>query len=395
MRISRRVSQIEISAIKKMPLLAAGVGGCVSLGQGIPSFPTPSHVVEAVCRTCRGEPWAGKYSLQPGMPELRQATAGFLRDEKGIKVDPSTEVGITAGAMEALLAAFLTVVERGDEVIVMDPTYEPHVEQILLAEGVPVFVPLNIEDWSLDLDAVERVITARTKAMVLCNPANPTGRVFNENEVHTLARLARERDLCLISDETYEHLVYDGPAPLSPAAIDGMRNRVISIFSFSKKYAMTGWRVGFVAASAGIMAQLMKVHDSAVICAPTPSQVAALAALTGPQEVVGEIRQALGRRRELVCRRLDELDWAFSYIKPQGAYYVMARYHFTDMPSWELAVKLIHEAKVITVPGSSFGPSGEGHLRLSFGADEAELNEAFDRMESWLSKSNWSRSLGK
>jgi aminotransferase len=132
------------------------------------------------------------------------------------------------------------------------------------------------------------------------------------------------------------------------------------------------------------MAQLMKIHDSAVICAPTPSQLAALAALTGPQEVVGEMRQALALRRELVCRRLDKLDWAFSYVKPQGAYYLMARYHFSEVPSWELAVRLINEAKVITVPGSSFGPSGEGHLRLSFGGDESELNEAFDRLEEWL-----------
>jgi len=384
MHFSRRVSQIEVSAIKRMPLLAAEVGGCVSLGQGIPSFPTPSHVVEAVFRACREESWAGKYSLQPGLPELRQATAVFLRDEKGIELDPNTEVGITAGAMEALLAAFLTVVEQGDEVIVVDPTYEPHVEQILLAEGIPVFVPLKRVDWSLDLEAVERVITERTKAIVLCNPANPTGRVFSDDEVRALAYLAQERDLWLISDETYDHLLYEGPAPLSPAAIDGMRDRVISVFSFSKKYAMTGWRVGFVAASAGIMAQLMKIHDSAVICAPTPSQLAALAALSGPQEVVGEMRQALAQRRELVCRRLDELDWAFSYIKPQGAYYLMARYHFTKVASWELAVRLIHEAKVITVPGSSFGPSGEGHLRLSFGGDEAELNEAFDRLAGWL-----------
>jgi len=199
-----------------------------------------------------------------------------------------------------------------------------------------------------------------------------------------LSRIAREHDLFLISDETYEHLVYDGPAPLSPASIDGMRDRVISVFSFSKKYAMTGWRVGFVAASAEVMAQLMKVHDSAVICAPTPSQLAALAALTGPQEVVIEMRRILTERRELICRRLNRLDGAFSYIKPQGAYYLMARYLFTDEPAWDLAVRLINEAKVITVPGDSFGPGGQGHLRLSFGGDAAELNEAFDRLENWL-----------
>ena len=217
MRISRRVKQIKVSAIKRMPLLANEVAGCVSLGQGIPSFATPPHVVEAVCRACRDEPWAGKYSLQPGMPELRRAAAEFLGHEKGIEVDPMTEVGITAGAMEALLAAFLTVVERDDEVIVPDPTYEPHLEQILLAEGVPVFVPLNKAGWGLDLDGVEAAVTERTKAIVLCNPANPTGRVFTDNEVRALSRIALGHDLFLISDETYEHLVYDGPPPLSPA----------------------------------------------------------------------------------------------------------------------------------------------------------------------------------
>ncbi len=384
MRISRRVKRIQISAIKLMPLVASRVGGCVSRGQGIPSFPTPPHVVEAVCRALRSEPWSGKYSLQPGLPELRRAAAEFLRTEKSLEFDPATEIGITVGAMEGLLAAFLALVERGDEVIVPDPIYEPHLQQIKLAEGVPVFVPLKKEDWGLDLAAVEAAVTDKTKAIVLCNPANPTGRVFTDGEVRALARLAEERDLYLISDETYEHLVYEGPAPLSPAAVEGMRDRVVSVFSFSKKYAMTGWRIGFVAASADLMAELMKVHDSAAICAPTPSQLAALAALTGPQEVVAEMRQALARRLELVCRRLDRLGGAFSYIKPQGAYYLMARYHFTDQPSQELALRLVEEARVITVPGSSFGPGGEGHLRLSFGGDEAELNEAFDRLERWL-----------
>lgn len=384
MRVSRRVSQIRVSAIKEMPLLAARIGGCVSLGQGIPSFPTPPHVVDAVCRALREESWAGKYSLQPGMPELRQAAAEFLRTEKSIEFDPLTEIGITVGAMEALLAAFLTVVERGDEVIVADPTYEPHIEQILLAEGVPIFVPLRKEDWSLDLAAVRAAVTNRTRAIVLCNPANPTGRVFTDDEVRGLALLAQERNLYLISDETYEHLVYDGKAPLSPAALEGMRDRVISVFSFSKKYAMTGWRVGFVGASADMMSELMKVHDSAAICAPTVSQIAALAALTGPQEVVSEMRRDLAKRRELICRRLDNLVGAFSYIKPQGAYYLMARYNFTGKPSRELALRLVNEAKVITVSGGAFGPGGEGHLRLSFGGDEAEINEAFDRIERWL-----------
>ena len=227
-------------------------------------------------------------------------------------------------------------------------------------------------------------MTKKTKALVLCNPANPTGRLYTDDQVRFLAGLADKYDLSLISDDTYEHLVYDGPPPLAPASLEGLRERVITVGSFSKKYAMTGWRVGFVAAPAKIMAELMKVHDSAAICAPTPSQVAALAALNGPQDVVTQMKAELAKRRDLICQRLARVSDYFSYVKPQGAYYLMARYTFTDDLSYDLAVRLIHEARVITIPGSSFGRSGEGHLRLSYGGDPEEINDAFDRLEMWL-----------
>lgn len=384
MKISKRVRGIKVSAIKEMPLIAARVGGCVSLGQGIPSFATPAHIVEAVHQALTETDWAGKYSLQPGMPELRAQAAAFMARERGAEYDPATEIGITVGAMEGLLTAFLTLVEPGDEVLVPDPTYEPHLEQIRLAEGIPVFVPLGREDWGLDPERWERAVTPRTKALVLCNPANPTGKVFSDDQVRALAELAERHDLFIISDETYEHLVYDGPPPLSPAALSQTRERTVAVCSFSKKYAMTGWRVGFVAAPAGIMGELMKVHDSAAICAPTPSQVAALAALRGPQECVAQMKAGLAARRELICARLDALPGSFDYIRPQGAYYLLARYLFSEEPSHKLAVRLIEEAKVISVPGSSFGSQGEGHLRFSFGGDEDEINEAFDRIEGWL-----------
>jgi len=386
--ISRRVNQITISATKEMPLLAAKVGGCVSLGQGVPSFPTPPHVVEAVSRALREDSRSGKYSLQPGLPELRRAIAAYLKGKKGIMVDPETEIGIMTGAMEGLLAVFLTLVDRGDEVILPSPTYASYIEQVLLAEGVPIFVPLREKDWGLDIEAVKAAVTNKTRAIVLCNPSNPTGSVIADEDILMLADLARRRDLILVSDETYDFLVFDGPPSVSPAAIPGMTNNVVSVFSFSKKYAMTGWRVGYITAPGDLMAQLLKVHDVAAICAPTPSQLAALAALTGPQDTVDQMRKTLAERRDLCCGRLDDLSEAFEYVRPRGAFYIMARYRFSDAPSRDVAIRILNEARVITVPGGSFGPGGEGHLRLSFGGIESELNEAFDRIENWIKGSS-------
>ncbi|MFO7596530.1 MAG: aminotransferase class I/II-fold pyridoxal phosphate-dependent enzyme [Desulfocurvibacter africanus] len=383
-RGSRRVNLVEVSATKLMPIIAARVGGCVSLGQGVPSFATPPHVVEAVSRTLREDPASGKYSLQPGMPALRKAIASVLDREKGLRYSPESEIAVTVGAMEALLCAILAFVDRGDEVILPAPCYASHIEQVQLAEGVPVFAPLRRADWSLDAEAVRRAITPRTKAIVLCSPGNPTGAVFDEADMAAVCELAMAHDLLVISDETYDYVTYGRPMPTSPATYPGMRERTVVINSFSKKYALTGWRVGYMAAAEPLMADLLKIHDASAICAPTPAQHAALAALSGPQDVVDEMRQALERRRDLCCRRLDELSDYFDYVAPGGAFYIMARYKFIDAPSMEVATQLIEEARVITIPGGSFGPGGEGHLRLSFGGEESEIEEAFARIGRWV-----------
>ncbi|MBN2428423.1 MAG: pyridoxal phosphate-dependent aminotransferase [Deltaproteobacteria bacterium] len=383
-RVSKRVGQIEISATKEMPIVAAKVGGCVSLGQGIPSFATPKHITEAVCHALQGDAAIGKYSLQTGMPELRREIARTLKREQGIDRDPESEILVTVGGMEALVCAILTLVERGDEVLMPSPTYASHVEQVLLAEGVPVMVPLRTEDWGLDLEALDRAVTPRTRLVVICNPSNPTGAVFSDADMQALGELALRHNLIIISDETYDSIVFDIPRPRSLAADPRFREHVISVASFSKKYALTGWRVGWLSASADWMEQIMKVHDASAICAPTPAQVAALAALQGPSECAEAMRLELHKRRDLCCRRLDDLADFFSYVKPQGAFYVMPRYLFSNAPSKDVALQILHEARVITIPGCTFGAAGEGHLRFSFGGDEAEINEAFDRIEKWL-----------
>lgn len=382
--ISRRVRQITVSAIKEMPLLASKIPGCVSLGQGIPSFPTPTHIVEAACRALRDLPDAGKYTLGPGLPSLREALAGALGAAKGIEVDPERELCVTVGAMEGLLAAMLTVVERGDEVILPSPNYASHIEQVLLAEGIPVFVPLRREDWQMEPDLVASAISPRTRAIVLCNPHNPTGAHFPRSAVEAVVDLAVKHNLFVISDEAYDFLVYGGEAHVSPVSYPEMKDRVIATFSFSKKYAMTGWRLGYVYACEGLLDQMMKIHDALAICAPTVSQYAALAALEGPQECVEDIREALRERRDLACRRLDRLSAAFRYVKPQGAYYLMARFLRPAMDSMRFALRLLHEARVVTVPGEAFGPGGAGHVRLSYGGTPDDIEEAFDRIAAWL-----------
>ncbi|MEF3695909.1 pyridoxal phosphate-dependent aminotransferase [Desulfolutivibrio sp.] len=382
-RFSRRAGRIKISATKLMPMLAAEAGGCVSLGQGVPSFATPGFVADAVCDALRRDPAAGKYSLQPGLPALRRAVAGLFAREKGLTADPDGEILISVGAMEALLAAMLVLVDEGDEVIVPAPYYPSHVEQVLLSGGRPVFAPLR-SDFSLDPGAVARAVTDKTRAVIVTSPHNPTGAVFAEADLRAVAEIAIARNLTVICDDTYDSLSYDAPAT-SLAMFPELREHIVAVGSFSKRYALTGWRVGYAFAPRPIMDQMLKVHDCAAICAPMPGQIAALAALTGPQDVFAGFATALCARRDLACRRLDALSGHLSYVRPAGAFYIMARYQ-GDTPPMDMAVRLIREAQVITIPGDAFGPGGEQSLRLSFGADEAELTEAFDRLDRFFGK---------
>ncbi|MFH1134790.1 MAG: aminotransferase class I/II-fold pyridoxal phosphate-dependent enzyme [Pseudomonadota bacterium] len=383
--VSPRVAGISISAIKEMPILAASVPGVVSLGQGIPSFRTPAHIRRAVAKALEEDFSLGKYSLQPGFPPLKAAAAAHLKKDKGVTVDPETEVFISTGSMEALFAAIMTVVEPGGEVIMPSPNYASHVEQILLAGGKPVWVPL-IEDegWRLDLEGFEKAVTDKTRAIILCNPMNPTGSIFTEAEVRGLARICLEKDLFLISDEAYDFMVYGREKPFSAMQIPELKDQLISTFSFSKKYAMTGWRVGYMYASAGIIDQALKVHDAATIAAPTISQLAALAALEGPQDCVAEMVMELKARRDVMCARLDALAPTLTYQKPEGAYYVFVRFDLPGLGSIDLALKLLHEAKVIVIPGRAFGPTGDKFIRLSFGGTREEIDTAMTRIENWL-----------
>jgi len=296
--------------------------------------------------------------------------------------------------MEALAAAAATIIERGDEVLIPSPTYSSHIEQILFAEGKPVFVPLiEGQEWKLDLEGFKRAITPKSKVIFLCNPMNPTGAVFSQAELEILAQIALEHNLFIINDEAYDFLVYDNLPYFSLTAIPDIKKNLITTYSFSKMFCMTGWRVGYMIASARIVDQVLKVHDAFAICAPRISQYAALTALkaTNGRDDEGDtsIQQLVDRlesRREIACQRLNNLSHVFSYLKPRGAYYVFPKIMIKEMGSMDVSLGLLYEAKVITIPGNGFGPSGEGHIRISFGATEEEISKAFDRVDIWAKK---------
>jgi aminotransferase len=383
--LAERVRSITVSPIKEMAILAAEVPDVVSLGWGLPDYRTPEHIRQAIADAALYEPTMGKYSHPKGVPALREAVAARLRRRHGLELDPNSELLITAGSMAALLTSMLAVVEPGDEVLLLSPCFSSHQEQVRLAGGVPVFVPLIEEDgWRLDLDAVARSITPLTKALIVCSPANPTGTVFVEADLRRMAELALEHDLFVISDEAYAFLVYDDRPFFSLDQITELRSNLIGCYSFSKEYAMTGLRVGYVHAPTRIIDNVLKVHDAFVICAPTLAQLAVLAALRGPQDCVARFRAGFARRRDLICDRLTSLGGICSFQVPQGAYYVFPRFRGLDFGSIELALRLLYEAKVVAVPGIAFGSEGEDHLRLSFSGSEEGIDEAFDRIEAWF-----------
>jgi aminotransferase len=391
-RFATRVTQINVSAIKQMPILASQVGGCVSLGQGIPSFNTPDFIREAIIAELRDNDAIGKYSIQPGLPALKQAIADDLKRTKKVEhIDAANELYISCGGMEALATAIAAIVERGDEVILPSPTYASHIEQILFAEGVPRFVPtLEADNWRIDVEAIAASISPKTKAIILCNPVNPTGAVFPEADLRAIAQLVLANNLYLIMDEAYDFLLFDDEPYFSALSIPELKNNLISAGSFSKRYCMTGWRVGYMYAPQAVIRQALKIHDAFAICAPTISQYAALAALRATNgkdgagdRFVSDLTVALDRRRSLVCQRLDALGDIFSYCKPRGGYYLFPRFNIKET-STDFAVRILKEAKVITVPGSAFGPTGESHLRFSFGATEQELTECFDRLDKFF-----------
>lgn len=379
-KISKTVKNMGLSLIKKMELLGKSIDSVETLGQGLHSFNTPEYIKKDVINAMKHN-LTDKYSVNYGLPELRKAIAEKLNKENKINAD-FNEVVATTGAIQATMNALFTLINPGEEVLLSTPGYSTHIRQVKLANGLPVYFPLiEEEEWKPDIDELRKKINEKTKAIILNTPNNPTGAVFNEKTQREIAGIALENDLIVITDETYEYFVYDNEKRFSLGSIEEMKNNTVSVFSLSKSYAMTGWRVGYMHAPEEIINQVIKVQDCLTICASLPSQYAAISALKHGREKVDEMSSVYRGRRDYVMKRLDSIDW-LSYAKPKGTYYILPKILDENADSFEFAKKLQREAKVTSIPGSTFGPTAEGHLRFSYGNKE-NLPEIFDRIENW------------
>jgi len=298
----------------------------------------------------------------------------------------TSQIIVTVGAIEGLAASVMATIDPGDEVILPTPTYSTHITQVRLASGIPVLIPLIEENnFALDIAAIKKAITSKTKAIMFCTPSNPTGTVFSEEYLRELAKIALENNLTIITDEAYEYFVFDDEKHFSIASIPELRKNVITNYTFTKTYAMTGWRIGYLHADEEVLTQVKKAHIPFSICAPVASQYAAIAALKGSQECVKEFRHHYLQARNLMCERLDKLDSVFQYNKPGGSYLMFPKISGKQgNDSIAFSKNLLKEARVSTTPGIAFGPTGENHIRLSFCVPEEMINKAFDRMEAYL-----------
>jgi aminotransferase len=377
---------VELSPIKAIELEASRLPDVVSLAQGIPSFDTPAVIKQFVQeRMIEGS--CARYSVTPGLPRLREAIAEALARE-GMPYDPDGEVLVTAGSIEAISASLLALVAPGDEVLVVSPTYASYIPAIRLAGAIPRFVPLAEDaNFDLDPDAIVAAAGRRTRALILCNPNNPTGTIFSAEQTRRMLEVAERHDFVVIADEVYKDFLY-GDARVHSAALETWaRHRVLRVCSFSKAYAMTGWRVGFVHGPSDLIADVLKVHDTLVTCAPVISQYAALAALEVSDEVIAGFRSEFRRRRDQVIERLDALPHVFDYQKPNASYFVFPRVKDTiplARDSRRLAADILVRARVALVPGVAFGPTGEAHLRLCYARRAEDVHRAFDRLDDYF-----------
>jgi aminotransferase len=378
--LSKRVADLRPSGIRKFFDIAATMKDVISLGIGEPDFTTPKPIMEAGKKSLQmGET---HYTSNAGKTELREAIASHLQSSYGINYDPGDEVLVTVGVSEALYLACTAILDPGDEVIVPTPCFVSYQAEVLLAGGIPVEVPSLYENqFALDPTDIRNAITPRTKAILIGYPNNPTGAVVSRDILLEVARIAEEYDLVVISDEIYDRLVYRVKHVCFPT-LENARERTILLGGFSKDYAMTGWRIGYAAAPAAFIKGLVRVHQYTVMSAPTIAQDAALEALKVGEPYVQEMLAEYDRRRKLIVTGFNRL--GLDTFEPRGAFYAFPRISKTGMGDEAFAEKLLNEEHVAVVPGSSFGPGGEGFVRCSYATSYEKIEEALRRMENFM-----------
>jgi aminotransferase len=383
-KLADRLKSVKPSGIRRFFALAQEMPGCINLTVGEPDFCPPQHTLDAGCQAAK----EGKTHYTPtnGIPELREALGQKANFDYGLSYDPSCEILVTVGGTEAIFAALMGLLSPGDEVLIPDPGFVVYEPGVLLAGGVPVHVPLlEQNDFRPIVDDVTSLVTDRSRVMILNYPNNPTGAVLSYDEVAALAKIVVERDMIVISDEVYEKIIYDAAKHYCLAIFPKMRSRTLVVNSFSKTYAMTGLRVGYVYGPKELISPLWLVHQYTVACVGSLSQHIALAAVRGAQDFVENMMREFDKRRRLVYKRLNEID-GFKCQLPKGAFYVFPNIKAFGMSSEKFAEFIANEARVLTVPGSAFGTCGEGYIRISYAASYEKLEEALHRIERAVKK---------
>ena len=378
--LSKKASELKPSGIRRFFDLAAGMEGVVSLGVGEPDFVTAWGVREAAISSL--EQGFTSYTANAGLLELRQEISNYMKKQFKVEYSPEEEIIVTVGASQAIDIAMRAILDPGDEVIIIEPCFVSYLPMVELAGGVAVQVQtLKENDFKILPSQLEAVMTEKTKAIMLCSPNNPTGSMLNKNELKELAEIVEKHDLLVIADEIYGELVYDEEYASLPS-IPGMRERTILVSGFSKTFAMTGWRLGFVCAPPEISDAMLKIHQYAMMCAPTMSQYAALEALKNGRPDVEEMIKSYRRRRNYIVQSLNEI--GLTCHIPGGAFYAFPSIESSGLSSQEFAEQLLKQEGVAVVPGDVFGESGEGHIRCSYASSIEQLQEAIKRMKRFM-----------
>ena len=382
--LAKRVRSVPPSGIRRFFDILATMDDVISLGVGEPDFDTPERIVAAGVRSLQNG--RTHYTSNYGTFELRRALAAHLERRYGVAYDPATELLITVGASEAVDLALRATCDLGDEIILHEPSYVAYAPAVLFAGGTVVHVATRLaDDFALDPAAVEAAVTPRTKAIFLGFPCNPTGAVLADDIQDELAAIAERHDLLVYSDEIYDRLAYGSYRHRAFSALAGMRDRTILMGGFSKAYAMTGWRVGYLAAPATILEGIVKVHQYGIMSAPTTAQDAALEALVGGEAEVERMRAEYDRRRRFVVDGLNAL--GLRTFEPLGAFYAFPEVTTTTgLTSEAFAEGLLAEERVAVIPGSAFGPSGEGHVRACYATSYEQLGEAMGRIGRFVER---------
>ncbi|MFD2699768.1 aminotransferase class I/II-fold pyridoxal phosphate-dependent enzyme [Paenibacillus shunpengii] len=380
--LAPRVQQIPPSGIRKFFDLVGDNKGIISLGVGEPDFITPWHMREASVYSL--ERGFTSYTSNAGMPELREAISEYLDKSFHTPYDPKDEIVVTVGGSEAIDLALRALIIQGDEILVPEPCYVAYSPIVSIGGGVPVGVETKAENnFKLTAEALEAKITPKSKVLILCYPSNPTGATMTYEDWLPIAEVVEKHDLIVISDEIYAELTYNQKHVSFPS-IPGMRDRTILVSGFSKAFAMTGWRIGYMCGHSDLISAMLKIHQYTVMCAPSMGQVAALEALTNGMEEKDRMIESYNQRRRLIVQGFRDI--GLDCHEPQGAFYAFPSVQQTGLTSDDFAERLLTEGKVAAVPGGVFGAGGEGFLRCSYATSLAQLNEALERIGNFVYK---------